>query len=118
MKIASPYEQLKNDLGYLQLERVAECFATLAEEAKSNDWSHVEFLAKVIAEQASSTINRRLASRLRFARFPYRRTVDDFDFSFQPSVDRKLVGDLAGAYSRRINIQRGWSIRSSRSIAP
>jgi len=95
MKTTSPYEQLKNDLGYLQLERAAECFATLAEEAKSNDWSHVEFLAKVIAEQASSTINRRLASRLRFARFPYRRTVDDFDFSFQPSVDRKLVADLA-----------------------
>jgi DNA replication protein DnaC len=92
---ASPYEQLKDDLGYLQLGRAAECFATLAEEAKAKKWSHVEFLAKVIAEQASSTTNRRLAARLRFARFPYQRTLDDFDFEFQPTLDRKLVADMA-----------------------
>jgi DNA replication protein DnaC len=91
----APYEQLKDDLGYLQLGRAAECFATLAEEAKTKKWSHVEFLAKVIAEQAASTTNRRLAARLRFARFPYRRTLADFDFEFQPSLDRKLVADLA-----------------------
>jgi DNA replication protein DnaC len=95
MTATGPYEQLKDDLGYLQLGRAAECFATLAEEAKAKEWSHVEFLAKVIGEQAASTTNRRLAARLRFARFPYRRTMDDFDFEFQPSLDRKLVADLA-----------------------
>ena len=31
----SPYEQLKADLGYLQLGRAAECFATVAEQAKA-----------------------------------------------------------------------------------
>ena len=95
MSAPGPYEQLKDDLGYLQLGRAAECFATLAEEAKAKDWSHVEFLAQVIGEQAASTTNRRLAARLRFARFPYRRTMEDFDFEFQPSLDRKLVADLA-----------------------
>jgi DNA replication protein DnaC len=89
------YEQLKADLDYLQLPRAAECFAALADEAKDQGWSHVEYLAKVVAEQASATINRRLAARLRYARFPYRRTIADFDFSFQPSVDPKLVEDLA-----------------------
>jgi DNA replication protein DnaC len=91
----SPYESLKADLGYLQLGRAAECFATLADQAKTEEWSHVEFLARVIAEQTAATTNRRLAARLRYARFPYRRTVDEFDFDFQPSVDRKLVADLA-----------------------
>ena len=95
MSATGPYEQLKDDLGYLQLGRAAECFATLAEEAKAKGWSHVEFLAKVIGEQAASTTNRRLAARLRFARFPYRRTMEDFDFEFQPSLDAKLVADLA-----------------------
>jgi len=89
------YEQLKDDLGYLQLGRAAECFATLAEQAKADGWSHVEFLARVVAEQTSATTNRRLAARLRYARFPYRRSVEDFDFDFQPSVDRKMVADLA-----------------------
>ena len=91
----SLYEQLKDDLGYLGLNRSAECFATLAEEAKDQEWSHIEFLARVVGEQASATVNRKLAARLRFARFPFRRTLADFDFEFQPSVDRKLIDDLA-----------------------
>lgn len=32
---------------------------------------------------------------MRYARFPYRPTSEEFDFDFQPSVDRKLVEDLA-----------------------
>jgi DNA replication protein DnaC len=93
--MSAPYEQLKTDLDYLQLARAAECFATLAEEAKAGDWSHVEYLGRVMAEQAAATINRRLSARLRYARFPYRRTLAEFDYEFQPSVDRKLVEDLA-----------------------
>jgi DNA replication protein DnaC len=91
----APYERLKDDLGYLQLGRAAERFAVLAEQAATDGWSHVEYLAAVMAEQVSATTNRRLAARMRYARFPYRRTVDDFDFAFQPTVDRKLVADLA-----------------------
>jgi DNA replication protein DnaC len=89
------YEQLKRDLDYLGWPRAAECFAPLADEAKEVGWNHVEYLGKVVAEQAAATINRRLAARLRYARFPFRRSIEDFDFSFQPSVDRKLVQDLA-----------------------
>jgi len=93
--VTGVYAQLKADLDYLQLHRVSECFATLAEEAKEEGWSHVEYLAKVMAEQAAATANRRLAARLRYARFPYQRRIEEFDFSFQPSIDRKLVEDLA-----------------------
>src|SRR5690554_4440020 len=91
----SVYEQLKDDLGHLQMDAAAERFALLAEDAGSEGWSHVEYLARVVGEQAAATRDRRLAARLRYARFPYRRTVEDFDFEFQPSVDRKLVEDLA-----------------------
>jgi DNA replication protein DnaC len=89
------YEQIKDDLGYLQLERAAEVFATLAEQARNDDMTHIEFLGRLIAEQASTTRNRRLTARLRYARFPFRKTIDEFDFEFQPSIDRKLVNDLA-----------------------
>jgi DNA replication protein DnaC len=92
---AGVYERLKDDLGYLQLGRAADVFATLAEQAAKEEWSHVEFFARVIGEQAAATSNRRLAARLRFARFPARKTLEEFDFEFQPTVDRKLVDDLA-----------------------
>lgn len=95
MSAPSPYEQLKDDLGYLGLEAAAECFALLAEEAMNEDWPPVVYLERVIATQAAATRNRRLSARLRFARFPSRKTLEDFDFSFQPSIDKKLVMDLA-----------------------
>jgi DNA replication protein DnaC len=95
MSTSGLYEQVKDDLGYLQLGRAAETFATLADQARREKWSHVEFLARVIAEQSDSTRNRRLAARLRYARFPFRRSIDDFDFEFQPTIDRKLIDDLA-----------------------
>ena len=89
------YEQLKDDLGYLQLSRAAETFATLAETARQQDWTHLQFLARLIGDQANATRDRRMAARLRYARFPFRRSIDEFDFDFQPSVDRKLIEDLA-----------------------
>jgi DNA replication protein DnaC len=93
--MSGTYEQIKDDLGYLQWNKAAERFALLAEQATTEDWTHVEYLAHVVAEQAEDTRDRRLQARMRYARFPYRRTIADFDFEFQPSVDPKLVADLA-----------------------
>ena len=89
------YEQPKDDLGYLKLTRAAEVLPALLDRARDQDLSHAQFLAELLAEEAAATRNRRLAARLRFAHFPVRRTLDQFDFDFQPSVDRKLVADLA-----------------------
>jgi len=93
--VSGLYEQIKADLGYLQLNAAAASFAVLAEQARTEGWSHIEFLARLVAEQATADRDRRLAARLRYARFPYRRRLEDFDFEFQPSVDRKLIEDLA-----------------------
>ena len=98
----SVYEQIKDDLGYLQLDRAAECFATLAEDARTEEWSHVEFLARLVAEQADATRNRRLSARLRYARFPFRKTIAEFDFEFQPTVDRRLVVIVADVQRARV----------------
>jgi DNA replication protein DnaC len=89
------YEAVKDDLGYLKLTKAAEVFAELAEQAKAQGLSHVEYLAAVAAAEAAHSRDRRLQARMRFAHLPWRHTLSDFDFSFQPSVDKKLVEDLA-----------------------
>jgi DNA replication protein DnaC len=89
------YEQLKDDLGYLKLTRAAAVLPGLLDRARDQQLSHAAFLAELVAEEAAATRNRRMAARLRFAHFPARRTLEEFDFDFQPSVDRKLVADLA-----------------------
>lgn len=89
------FEEIKDDLGYLRLAKAEECFARLAEEAREKDWSHLDYLRAVIGEEVTATKNRRLTARLRFARLPARKTLEEFDFSFQPSIDRKILDDLA-----------------------
>ncbi len=90
----SLYEQIKADLGYLKLDAAAGSFATLAEQARAEDWTHIDYLARLVAIQATADRDRRLAARMRFARFPLHRRIEDFDFDFQPSIDRKLLTDL------------------------
>jgi len=92
---AGLYEQLKDDLGYLKLTRAAEVLPGLLDRARAEQLPHAQFLAELLAAEAAATRNRKLAARLRFARFPARRTLAEFDFDFQPSIDRKLVADLA-----------------------
>src|SRR4029450_9178961 len=89
------YEHLKDDLGYLKLTRAAEILPGLLDRARAEQLTHAQFLAELLAEEAAATRNRKLAARLRFARFPARRTLAEVDFDFQPSIDRKLVDDLA-----------------------
>jgi DNA replication protein DnaC len=89
-------EQLKDDLGYLKLTKAAEVFAAHAETARTGALDPLEFLARVVADEVDATRQRRLSARLRFAHFPFRRSLEEFDFDFQPSVDPKLLFDLAG----------------------
>lgn len=95
MSTTTLIEAIKDDLGYLKLVRSAEVFAELAATATRDNRSHLEFLAALTAEEAAATRQRRLTARLQFAHFPYRKTLEEFDFEFQPSVDPKIVADLA-----------------------
>ena len=92
---AKLYEQLKADLDYLKLHRALEVLPGLLDTARGHGLTHAQFLAELLAAEAQATHDRRLAARLRFAHLPVRRTLDEFDFDFQPSVDRKLIEDLA-----------------------
>lgn len=94
MSATTLIEAIKDDLGYLKLHRSAEIFAALADGAQRDD--RLEYLAALVAEEAAATRQRRLNARLRFAHFPARRTIDEFDFDFQPSIDPNVIRDLAG----------------------
>jgi DNA replication protein DnaC len=95
MSKATLIEQIKGDLGYLKLTRTEEVFAELAEQARTSKEDPLEFLAKVVASEVDATRQRRLSARLRFAHFPFRKTLEEFDFDFQPSIDPKVIYDLA-----------------------
>jgi len=89
------YQQLREHLAYLKLPAVAERLARALEQAESQKPSYTRFLADLLAVEITATEQRRLDGRLRFASFPQHKTLEQFDFDAQPSLDRRLVEELA-----------------------
>jgi DNA replication protein DnaC len=89
------YQKLRSHLTYLNLVRAEEVLAAHVEQARKHQLSHVTFLERLLAAEVEATIARRLRGRLRFAHFPVEKRLDDFDFDFQPSIDKKLIMELA-----------------------
>src|SRR5215204_2595556 len=89
------YQQLRGHLAYLRLPAIAEQLAPALEQAERDKPGYTEFLHRLLAAEVDAVEQRRLQGRLRFAKLPARKTIEQFDFSAQPSLDRRLVEDLA-----------------------
>jgi len=79
----------------LKAPRIAALAAPLAERARSEGWDYEQYLAQVLGEEVASRESHGGAARVKAARFPQVKTLDDFDFSFQRSVKRQPVAHLA-----------------------
>jgi len=72
-----------------------EMATVLAEQAAAESWPYVTFLDHLLEEEASTRLERAVAMRTNLARFPFLKTLDQFDFGFQPSLDERQLRDLA-----------------------
>jgi DNA replication protein DnaC len=79
----------------LKLTRLPDCLGSLAEEAAAQHWTYVAFLERVLAAEIEARTARDIAMKTKLARFPVRKTLEQFDFSFQPSINERQVRELA-----------------------
>jgi DNA replication protein DnaC len=89
------YQRLREHLAYLKLGAVAEQLAQALHAAEQDKPSYTQFLHDLLSAEVQATEQRRLDGRLRFASFPQHKTLEQFDFDAQPSLDRRLVEELA-----------------------
>jgi DNA replication protein DnaC len=66
----------------------------LAERARTDAWTHEEFLAACLEREVSARQSHGGEARIRTARFPARKTLEDFDFEHQRSVRQDVVAHL------------------------
>lgn len=95
MSEASIYQLLRGHLANLRLTAAAEALPSALERARTDNLSHVAFLESLMAIEVQAAQARRLFSLSRFACLPSPWHIADFDFEAQPSVDAKLVQELA-----------------------
>jgi DNA replication protein DnaC len=88
-------ESLRKRLRQLRLSGLAGALDVRLQEAAGHNLSHLEFLELILQDECNVRHQRQLARRKKSADFRDARTLEDFDFSFNPSVKRKLVYDLA-----------------------
>ena len=89
------YQRLRGHLAELRMTAAAEALPAELDHARARQLSHTAFLERLLALEVTATQARRQASLARFACLPAPWQISDFDFDAQPSVDRKLINELA-----------------------
>jgi DNA replication protein DnaC len=89
------YQDLRAHLAYLKLAAAAEHLPAALEQAEKDKPGYTQFLHDLLDVEVQATEQRRLAGRMRFAGFPSTKTLQEFDFTAQPGIDRALVNELA-----------------------
>jgi DNA replication protein DnaC len=79
----------------LKLVHLAECLPELVEEGARDDVTPLRFLDLVLEREIERKTERRIATSLKLSGLPVGKTLDNFDWTFQPRVDRSKLEGLA-----------------------
>lgn len=90
-----PPDPLAQQLKALGLYVMAERYGELAEEARKAKSPYPQYLGALVSAQLAARMDRSFRERLNRARFPAVKTLEGFDFAFQPGLDETHVRTLA-----------------------
>ena len=88
-------ERLHERCHRLRLYQIEQELTARLEQAAKKELSYADFLDQLLACEIDSKTHKHHQMRITMARFPFQKTLESFDFKFQPSIDPKLVRELA-----------------------
>jgi len=89
-----PRSLLDQHLRYLKLSFMQDHHQDLASQAAKKHWSHLDYLEKLADGEASLRRDRSIERRIRLARFPVIKTLDQFNWSWPKNINRLQVQNL------------------------
>ena len=94
--MSAVYEQLATD-GLLQIGATTAHaqLDSMAQQAAAGHWTYSHFLGRLLEAEITASRQRVVETSLHFSGLPWQKRLGDFDFSFQPSIDRTLIEELA-----------------------
>ena len=98
MRTPAQLERLGEYLRKLRLLKSGEQLEALLQQAAAQDMPYAEFLEQVLGEEVAAKASKNIAMRTAMARFPFVKPLETFEFSYQPSIDSKLVRQLASCH--------------------
>ena len=88
-------QRLRDTLRKLRLSGLAESLEVRLQEASGHQLSHLEFLELILEDEVAIRRDRLIARRKKAADFRDLKPLDEFDFSFNPSINKKQIFELA-----------------------
>jgi DNA replication protein DnaC len=88
-------QQLAPQLKQLRLSGILDGLEVRTEQAVSEQWSHLEFLTRLLQDEVERRNQKQLALRVRRGGLLAGKTLTSFDFGFNPAINRQLVHELA-----------------------
>ena len=90
-------ERIKHALTLLELDGMYGSFEQLAEEGIKNHITLYDFLETLLEKEVVLKEDSRTVRWIQQARFPWQKTLKEFDFAFQPSINQAFIHELASA---------------------
>jgi len=87
-------ERLHDNLSRLKLTRAAELLDAIIEQASAQNSSYLGFLDHLLEEEVAAKEGRRIQTAMKIAGLPAAKTIEEYDFSFHPHLDRGVVMEL------------------------
>ena len=91
---SNPGQALRQQLATLNLPFMHEHHQTLANAAADKHWSHLDYLGELISGEAAQREDRSVQRRIKLARFPVLKTLDQFDWNWPTKINRLQVQNL------------------------
>ena len=85
---------LESQLAYLKLPTIQSLYQALAQQAAEQGWSHLQYLEKLISEEALQRQQRARERRIRQARFLTPKTLEQFNWQWPTSINEMAVKHL------------------------
>jgi DNA replication protein DnaC len=89
------YNRLINNLSILKMDKLVSYMPAFLDYLKDKDISFIDAMAELTEKEIEFRDERATRSNIQVAAFPFRKEINDYDFSFQPSVSKKQILDIA-----------------------
>jgi DNA replication protein DnaC len=94
----SQLERLGEQLHRLRLFKSKERLEALLQQAVAEEVSYADFLERVLSEEVASKTAKNITMRTSLARFPFVKSLETFEFAYQPSLDKKQIQQMASCH--------------------
>jgi len=85
---------LPTHLSYLKLPYIHENYETMAKTAAHKQWDHIQYLSELIRQESNLRRDKAVLRRVKMARFPVLKTMDQFNWTWPQKINQAQVKNL------------------------